>query len=65
MRILIVEDNSTYGHLVAQRLAQSGLDSDEVTTVQAARRAILTVRYAAVLLNLVPAPPRGQRWRVG
>jgi two-component system response regulator TctD len=52
MRILIVEDNSTYGHLVAQRLAQSGLDSDEVTTVQAARRAILTVRYAAVLLDL-------------
>ena len=52
MRILIVEDNSTYGHLVAQRLAQAGLDSDEVTSSLAARRAILTVRYAAVLLDL-------------
>jgi DNA-binding response OmpR family regulator len=52
MRILIVEDNSTYGHLVAQRLAQAGFDSDEVTSVRAARRAILSVRYAAVLLDL-------------
>ena len=52
MRILIVEDNSTYGHLVAQRLAQAGLDSDEVTTARAARRALLTVRYAAILLDL-------------
>ena len=52
MRILIVEDNSTYGHLVAQRLAQAGLDSDEVTSSLAARRAILTVRYVAVLLDL-------------
>jgi len=52
MRILIVEDNSTYGHLVAQRLALAGLDSDEVTSSLAARRAILTVRYAAVLLDL-------------
>jgi DNA-binding response OmpR family regulator len=52
MRILIVEDNSTYGHLVAQRLAQVGLDSDEVTSSLAARRAILTVRYAAILLDL-------------
>ena len=38
MRILIVEDNSTYGHLVAQRLAQAGFDSDEVTSASAARR---------------------------
>src|SRR5258708_8380209 len=52
MRILIVEDNSTYGHLVAQRLAQAGLDSDEVTSARAARRALLTVRYAAILLDL-------------
>src|SRR4029077_4904556 len=52
MRILIVEDNSTYGHLVAQRLAQAGLDSDEVTRSLAARRASLTVRYAVVLLDL-------------
>jgi DNA-binding response OmpR family regulator len=52
MRILIVEDNRTYGHLVAQRLAQAGLDSDEVTSARDARRAILTVRYSAVLLDL-------------
>src|SRR5258708_8060290 len=52
MRILIVEDNSTYGHLVAQRLAQAGLDSDKVTSARAARRALLTVRYAAILLDL-------------
>jgi DNA-binding response OmpR family regulator len=52
MRILIVEDNSTYGHLVAQRLAQAGLDSDEVTSARAARRALLTVRCAAILLDL-------------
>src|ERR1700748_841151 len=52
MRILIVEDNSTYGHLVAQRLARAGFESDEVTSVRAARRAILTVKYAAILLDL-------------
>jgi two-component system response regulator TctD len=52
MRILIVEDNSTYGHLVAQRLAQAGFDSDEVTSAGAARRALLSVRYAAILLDL-------------
>ena len=52
MRILIVEDNSTYGHLVAQRLAQAGFDSDEVTSARAARRALLAVRYAAILLDL-------------
>jgi DNA-binding response OmpR family regulator len=52
MRILIVEDNSTYGHLVAQRLAQAGFDSDEVTSAGAARRALLAVRYAAILLDL-------------
>jgi len=52
MRILIVEDNSTYGHLVAQRLAQAGFDSDEVTSASAARRALLSVRYAAILLDL-------------
>jgi DNA-binding response OmpR family regulator len=52
MRILIVEDNSTYGHLVAQRLAQAGFDSDEVMSAGAARRALLSVRYAAILLDL-------------
>ena len=52
MRILIVEDNSTYGHLVAQRLAQAGFDSDEVTSASAARRALHSVRYAAILLDL-------------
>jgi DNA-binding response OmpR family regulator len=52
MRILIVEDNSTYGHLVAQRLAQAGFDSDEVTSASATRRALLAVRYAAMLLDL-------------
>lgn len=52
MRILIVEDNRTYGRLVAQRLAEAGLDSDEVTSARDARRAILTVPYSAVLLDL-------------
>jgi DNA-binding response OmpR family regulator len=52
MRILIVEDNSTYGHLLAQRLAQAGFDSDEVMSAGAARRALLSVRYAAILLDL-------------
>ncbi len=52
MRILIVEDNTTYGHLVALRLAQVGFDSDEVTSAGAARRALLSVRYAAILLDL-------------
>ncbi len=52
MRILIVEDNSTYGHLVAQRLARAGFDSDEVTSARAARHALLSVRYAAILLDL-------------
>jgi DNA-binding response OmpR family regulator len=52
MRVLIVEDNTAFAHLVAERLARSGFDSDQMGTVKEAERAISTVDYAAIVLDL-------------
>jgi len=52
MRVLIVEDNSAFAELIAKRLAQSGFDSDQATNVDQAERAIKTVDYAAIVLDL-------------
>jgi DNA-binding response OmpR family regulator len=52
MRVLMVEDNSTYAGLVATRLAQSGLYADVVQSVGEAEQAISQVEYAAIILDL-------------
>jgi len=52
MRVLIVEDNSVFAHLMAERLARSGFDSDQTATVEEAERAISAVDYAAIVLDL-------------
>jgi DNA-binding response OmpR family regulator len=52
MRILIVEDNVVYSHLTAERLARAGFDSDEVATAEAALKAVASVDYSAVVLDL-------------
>lgn len=52
MRILIVEDNVTYGELLQARFDRSGLASDRVTSGAAAHDALAIVDYAAVILDL-------------
>jgi DNA-binding response OmpR family regulator len=52
MRVLIVEDNTSFAHLVAERLARSGFDSDQTGTVEQAKQALEAVDYAAVVLDL-------------
>jgi DNA-binding response OmpR family regulator len=52
MRILVVEDNSAFAHLVAERLTRSGIDSDRAGTVEQAEKAIKAVDYAAIVLDL-------------
>ena len=52
MRVLIVEDNRAFAELVAKRLAQSGFDSDQAINVEQAERAIKSVDYAAIVLDL-------------
>jgi DNA-binding response OmpR family regulator len=52
MRVLIVEDNKAFASLVAARLEQSGIESDQIETVEQAERAISSVDYAAIILDL-------------
>jgi DNA-binding response OmpR family regulator len=52
MRVLIIEDNVSFAHLVAERLAQSGFDSDQTGTAEQAKHAMEAVDYAAVVLDL-------------
>jgi len=52
MRVLIVEDNQAFAALVAARLEQSGIDSDQTSSVAQAERAISSVEYAAIILDL-------------
>src|ERR1700722_20266539 len=52
MRVLIIEDNVSFAHLIAERLQQSGFDSDQVGRVEQARQAIGAVDYAAIVLDL-------------
>jgi DNA-binding response OmpR family regulator len=52
MRILIVEDNATFAALVAEHLQRGGFDSDRVDSIEAASRAISTMSYAAIVLDL-------------
>jgi DNA-binding response OmpR family regulator len=52
MRVLIVEDNTAFAGLVAGRLQQSGIESDQTDSFEKAERAIATVDYAAIILDL-------------
>ncbi len=52
MRVLIVEDNGKLAQLIAERLNQSGFESDQVDTADLARQAVETVDYAALVLDL-------------
>jgi DNA-binding response OmpR family regulator len=52
MRVLIVEDNTTYARLVAERLGRSGIDADIASTVAEAHRATLQLDYSAIILDL-------------
>lgn len=52
MRVLIVEDNNAFAQLVAERMAQSGFDSDKALSVKQAEEAIESVDYAAIVLDL-------------
>ena len=52
MRVLIIEDNVSFARLVAERLAQSGFDSDLSETVEQATQATKAMDYAAIVLDL-------------
>jgi DNA-binding response OmpR family regulator len=52
MRVLIIEDNASFAILVAERLVQSGFESDRAGTVEQAQQAIKAVDYAAIVLDL-------------
>lgn len=52
MRVLIVEDNSAFAQLIAERMAKSGFDSDKAGSVAQAEAAIKSVDYAAIVLDL-------------
>jgi DNA-binding response OmpR family regulator len=52
MRVLIVEDNTTYARLVAERLTKSGVDADIASTVAEAHRATSQLEYSAIILDL-------------
>lgn len=52
MRLLIVEDNADFSGLVAANLTRAGFEADQVSTAAAARKAVMSVDYSAVLLDL-------------
>jgi DNA-binding response OmpR family regulator len=52
VRVLIVEDNQSLASLVATRLQQAGIDSDVAGSAAQARRALATLDYAAIVLDL-------------
>jgi DNA-binding response OmpR family regulator len=52
MRVLIIEDNKAFAGLVAARLEQSGIESDQTESAEQAERAIASVDYAAIILDL-------------
>ena len=52
MRVLIVEDNHSLASLIAKRLEQSGIGSDQSVSVSEAQQALTSLSYAAVILDL-------------
>ena len=51
MRLAIVEDNPELARLLAQGLKAEGYETDLLTTAAAARAAVSTTRYAALILG--------------
>jgi DNA-binding response OmpR family regulator len=52
MRLLIVEDNIELARLVAASLLTAGYETDVVGSVEEARDAVRSVKYAAMILDL-------------
>ncbi|MBV8192199.1 MAG: response regulator transcription factor [Alphaproteobacteria bacterium] len=52
MRVLVVEDNETYGRLLAARLGLSGFEADVAVSVAEAEWASSQVDYSAIVLDL-------------
>jgi DNA-binding response OmpR family regulator len=52
MRVLIVEDNSSFAALTAQFLLKAGIDSDVTVSAQEAEQAVARLDYAAIILDL-------------
>jgi DNA-binding response OmpR family regulator len=52
MRVLIAEDNSTYAQVLQEQLRRSSIESDRVATLAEAGRALATIPYSAVILDL-------------
>ena len=52
MRLLLVEDNAELARLLIESLAAKGISADVVGTAADARIAIVSIRYAALVLDL-------------
>ncbi len=52
MRLLLVEDNDELLNLLAHGLKNAGFDADCVDTVETAEAALVTTRFAVVILDL-------------
>jgi two-component system response regulator TctD len=52
MRVLLVEDNTELVALLKKGLAQGGFDADSVGTAADAAHVLVTMRYAAIVLDL-------------
>ena len=52
MRVLIAEDNSTYAQVLQEQLRRSAIDSDRVDTIAEAEKAVSSIPYSALILDL-------------
>src|SRR6266404_2624846 len=52
MRLLVVEDNAVLSELLAKGLHTAGYETDLLATAAEARAALMTISYAAVILDL-------------
>lgn len=52
MRVLIAEDNSTYAQVLQEHLKRSAIESDQVPTMAEAERALSSIPYSALVLDL-------------
>ena len=52
MRVLIAEDNTTFAHVMQDRLKQSAISSDHVATIERTEEALSALPYTALVLDL-------------
>lgn len=52
MRVLIAEDNNTYAQVLQEQLGRSAIESDRVATRAEAERALSSIPYSALVLDL-------------